>query len=162
MVDSQSGRGTTVRVLLPVVSEQVVTQPEETDEFECETGSGKVVLFVDDDASVLDVGARMLESGGFRVIAASDGHDALHAFKEHSTEIDCVVLDLTMPGMGGEDTYEELRLIHCDVPVILGSGYFHAEIREQFKDKGFAAVLQKPYRRDHLVATVATAVRDQS
>ncbi|MFC1639475.1 response regulator, partial [Gemmatimonadota bacterium] len=161
-VDSAPGKGTKVRVLLPAASGQVVTPLEEPDEFECGTGDGRVVLLVDDDASVLDVGARMLESGGFRVIAASDGHDALHAFKEHSAEIDCVVLDLTMPGMGGEDTYEELRRIHCEVPVILGSGYFHAELREQFKDKGFAAVLQKPYRRDRLVGTVAAAICSES
>ena len=135
---------------------------EDSDGFEHRTGDGEVVLFVDDDASVLDVGTRMLESGGFRVIAASDGHDALHAFKEHSAEIDCVLLDLTMPGMGGEDTYEELRRIHCDVPVILGSGYFHTELREQFKDKGFAAVLQKPYRRDHLMATVSNAIAENT
>jgi two-component system cell cycle sensor histidine kinase/response regulator CckA len=161
-VHSEPGEGTTVRVLLPVSSDQVVTHIEETDELEGRTGDGSVVLLVDDDASVLDVGTRILESGGFRVIAASDGHDALHAFKEHAAEIDCVVLDLTMPGMGGEDTYEELRRAHCDVPVILGSGYFHAEIREQYKDKGFAAVLQKPYRRDHLVGTVANILNGES
>ena len=161
-VHSEPGEGTTIRVLLPVSSDQVVTHIEETDELEGRTGDGSVVLLVDDDASVLDVGTRILESGGFRVIAASDGHDALHAFKEHAAEIDCVVLDLTMPGMGGEDTYEELRRAHCDVPVILGSGYFHAEIREQYKDKGFAAVLQKPYRRDHLVGTVAKILSGES
>jgi two-component system cell cycle sensor histidine kinase/response regulator CckA len=161
-VHSEPGEGTTVRVLLPVSSDHVVTHVEETDELEGRTGDGSVVLLVDDDASVLDVGTRILESGGFRVIAASDGHDAVHAFKEHAAEIDCVVLDLTMPGMGGEDTYEELRRAHCDVPVILGSGYFHAEIREQYKDKGFAAVLQKPYRRDHLVGTVAKILSGES
>lgn len=161
-VTSEPGEGTTVRVLLPVSSDQVVTHVEESDELEGRTGDGSVVLLVDDDASVLDVGTRMLESGGFRVIAASDGHDALHAFKEHASEIDCVVLDLTMPGMGGEDTFEELRRAHCDVPMILGSGYFHAEIREQFKDKGFAAVLQKPYRRDHLVRTIASILSGES
>ena len=157
-VDSTIGNGTIVRVILPAAPGETKTLAEEPIEFERRSGEGKVVLFVDDDASVLDVGTRILESGGFRVIAASDGHDALHAYKEHSTEIDCVVLDLTMPGMGGEDTYEELRRLHCDVPVILGSGYFHAELREQFKDAGFAAVLQKPYRSDHLVGAVATAI----
>jgi two-component system cell cycle sensor histidine kinase/response regulator CckA len=162
LVDSTPGKGTSVRVLFPAASGQVVTPLEEADEIEHRTGDGEVVLLVDDDASVLDVGTRMLESGGFRVITATDGHGALHAFKEHSNEIDCVLLDLTMPGMGGEDTYEELRRIHCDVPVILGSGYFHAELREQFKEKGFAAVLQKPYRREFLLATVATAIGGES
>jgi len=157
-VDSTPGIGTKVRVLFPAATGEVMSPEEEVDEIEHKTGGGRVVLLVDDDLSVLDVTTRMLESGAFRVIAASDGHDALHAFKEHSAEIDCVLLDLTMPGMGGEDTYEELRRIHCEAPVILGSGYFHAELREQFKDKGFAAVLQKPYKRDHLLATLATAL----
>ena len=121
-----------------------------------------VLTMVDDDASVLEVSARMLKSAGFRVITASDGHDALHAFSDSPSQIDCVVLDLTMPGMGGEDAFEELRRLGCDAPVILGSGYFHADLTSQFEGKGFAAVLQKPYRRDHLVATVATAIDGDS
>ena len=157
-VDSVLGRGTTIRVLLPAASDENAVRSEDTDGIEFRAGDGSVVLLVDDDTSVLDVGARMLEGAGFRVITATDGHDALHAFEKHTAEIDCVVLDLTMPGMGGEDTYEQLRRMDRDVPVILGSGYFHAELREQFKDKGFAAVLQKPYRREHLVRTVAAAL----
>jgi PAS domain S-box-containing protein len=162
VVDSVPGSGTTVKVLLPVSFEEKTVPSSETREVEPGTGDGKIVLLVDDDASVLDVGARMLERAGYRVITASDGHDALHAFKEHSAEIDCVVLDLTMPGMGGEDTFEELRRMHCDVPVILGSGYFHADLNAQFEEKGFAAVLQKPYRRARLIATIATALRSVS
>jgi PAS domain S-box-containing protein len=158
VVESEQGRGTTIKVLLPVSVDEKRVSIGEIPKAVPDAGVGKVVLFVDDEVSVLDVGARMLESAGFRVITASDGHDALHAFREHSDEIDCVLLDLTMPGMGGEDTFDELRRIHCDVPVILGSGYFHAELSAQFEDKGFAGVLQKPYRRDHLISTVAAAI----
>lgn len=158
VVESEQGRGTMIKVLLPVAVDEKHELIGETPKAVPDAGKGKVVLFVDDEASVLDVGARMLESAGYRVISASDGHDALHAFREHSDEIDCVLLDLTMPGMGGEDTFDELRRIHCDVPVILGSGYFHAELSAQFEDKGFAGVLQKPYRRDHLISTVTAAI----
>jgi PAS domain S-box-containing protein len=161
-VDSEPGKGTKVRVMLPVSTGRRSTPSAGVRKVEPGAGDGRIVLLVDDDASVLDVGTRMLETAGFRVITASDGHDALHAFEEHSTEIDCVVLDLTMPGMGGEDTFEELRRRQCTVPVILGSGYFHADLNAQFEDKGFAAVLQKPYRRDHLIATVATALKSAS
>ncbi len=160
VVDSERGSGTTITVFLPVTTDadNESVSSRETQKADPEAAKGKIVLLVDDETSVLDVGARMLESAGFRVITASDGHDALHAYREHSAEIDCVLLALTMPGLGGEDTFEELRRIHCDVPIILGSGYFHADLSAQFEDRGFAAVLQKPYRRDHLITTVAAVL----
>jgi len=158
VVDSALGEGTTLKVLLPVTKDEQVVSRKSPANAELVAADGRIVLLVDDEASVLDVGARMLEGAGFRVITASDGHDALHAFREHASEIECVVLDLTMPGMGGEDTFDELRRLHCDAPVILGSGYFHADLSAQFEDKGFVAVLQKPYRREHLIATVTSAI----
>ncbi len=162
VVESELGKGTKIQVLLPTTADETDVTREETEKSLPHDGEGRIVLLVDDDASVLDVSTRILESAGFRVITASDGHDALHAYSEHLSEIECVVLDLTMPGMGGEDAFEELRRIGCNAPVILGSGYFHADINAQFEDKGFAAVLQKPYRRDRLIATVAAAVKSDS
>lgn len=64
--------------------------------------------------------------------------------------------------MGGEDTYEELCRLGCDAPVILGNGYFHSELSAQFEGIGFAAVLQRPYRREHLIRTVAAALEGGS
>jgi CheY-like chemotaxis protein len=162
LVESSRGKGTNIRILLPVTAEETGIRTPAQAKRQSQAGAGRIVLVVDDDSSVLEVSARMLESGGFRVITASDGHDALHAFCEHLSEIECVLLDLTMPGMGGEDAYEELRRLGCKAPVILGSGYFHADLSSQFTEKGFSAVLQKPYRRDRLIATVAAAMENES
>jgi CheY-like chemotaxis protein len=162
VVESEPGKGTKIRVFLPTTTDDTTVTKKEAKQPPPHDGDGRIILLVDDDASVLDVSTRMLEGAGFRVITASDGHDALHAYGEHASEIECVVLDLTMPGMGGEDAFEELRRIGCNAPVILGSGYFHADLGAQFQDKGFAAVLQKPYRRDRLIAAVAAAVKSGS
>jgi len=161
IVSSSIHKGTAIRVLFPTSRDTKRRQSDAFPEIDPDTGAGKVVLLVDDDPSVLDVGSRILKRAGFRVITATDGHDALHAFRERSTDVDCVLLDLTMPGMGGEDAFEELRKLSESVPVILGSGYFHSDLRTQFEDRGFAAVLHNPYMLDHLIVPVARVVKSR-
>ena len=76
---------------------------------------------------------------------ASAGHRAVEVFKEYSRNIDCVVLDLTMPKLGGEETFVELQEIRNDVPVIISSGYSAGEIEARLFAKGIAGFIQKPY-----------------
>ena len=70
--------------------------------------------------------------------------------KEPVDQIACVLLDLTMPQMDGEETYLELRRIRPDVPVILSSGYNQQEVSQRFAGKGLAGFLQKPYQSSTL------------
>ena len=100
----------------------------------------------------------MLELSGFAVLTAADGQEALRVFTEHRREITCVVLDLTMPHMDGEETLRELRLIQSDVRVVLCSGYDEGEIIGRFRGKGLAGFVQKPYDAATLVAEVGQAM----
>jgi CheY-like chemotaxis protein len=74
---------------------------------------------VDDEEMVREVVRHMLKKVGFSVMTAADGHEAVELYRQHSSEIVCVILDLTMPQMGGEETFRELRRIRDDVPVIV-------------------------------------------
>jgi PAS domain S-box-containing protein len=143
-VTSEPGRGTTFRVLLPAseVIDQPVMTPTPGDGW---TASGTVLL-VDDEQPVRSVGARMLEHCGFTVVTASDGREALKIFSERAAEIVCVILDLNMPHMDGDETLRAMRSIRPEVRVVMSSGYDEQEVTKRFADRGLVGFLQKPYR----------------
>ena len=93
----------------------------------------------------------MLKTAGFAVLMAENGGRAVEMFKEHATDIVGVVLDLTMPVMGGEETFRQLRSIRNDIRVLLVSGYNEQELALQFSGTGFAGFMHKPFQRQTLV-----------
>ena len=112
--------------------------------------SGKI-LVVDDEDSVLSFVGRVLEREGYSVITASNGREAVEIFREHTSEISMIILDLTMPQMDGEQTFEELKKIENDVCVILSSGYKEDEAFDRFNGRGLAGFIQKPYQPEALL-----------
>ena len=80
-------------------------------------------------------------------------------YREHSADVSCVLLDLTMPRMGGEETFQELRKIRGDVRVVLSSGFSEQEVIGRFTEGGICGFVQKPYRFEKLVAEVEAAAR---
>lgn len=158
IIDSTPGRGTTFRVLFPAhLDAPAPSVPEETVEAKDWRKSG-VVLLVDDEETILALVERMLQRAGFTVLTAADGLDAVALFKKHSAEIICVLLDLTMPRMGGDEALDELRRIRHDVPVILSSGYNEEDLIERFEGRGLAGVIQKPYRYEDLMDKMKQAL----
>jgi CheY-like chemotaxis protein len=119
------------------------------------TGAG-IILFADDEEAARVVGARMLGRMGYRVIMAADGAEAVDLFRQAETlrgeRLVCVILDLTMPRMDGEEAFREIRRIRADVPVILSSGYDEKDVTERFAGKGLSGFVQKPYEVKDLAA----------
>ena len=156
-VTSAPGRGTTIRVLLPCANAPegnlplpATTAEEATDELP--PGSA-TVLIVDDEETVRTVAQRILSARGFAVRLASGGVEALHVLREDPDGIDLVLLDLTMPDMGGAMTMQELRRIRPDLKVVLSSGYSQEDaIPAGDVTASAAAFIQKPYRPSELVA----------
>ncbi len=116
------------------------------------------VLVVDDQAIVLDIAQQLLESAGYFVYSASSGRDALHIFSEQSEVIDCVLLDLEMPGMDGIKTYEGLRRIRDDVRVIFSSGFDRDHVLSHLSAEDEVGFVQKPYRLKTLDSAVELAL----
>jgi CheY-like chemotaxis protein len=151
-LESAPGEGTTFRVFFPVAPGHVGPRSADnpTRGNDREASGGGVVLLVDDEASIRTLGARMLSRLGFQVLLAADGREALKLYGEHRREITFVLLDLTMPGMDGRETFEKLRQIDPDVRVVMSSGYTEEEIGSRFAGEGLAGFVQKPYTLDHL------------
>jgi PAS domain S-box-containing protein len=148
-VYSEPGKGTTIKVLFPASS--APAQPLEGDPPKERQwrGSG-AVLMADDEETVRKVGGQMLAHLGFRPILAADGQQALSSFLLHKESIVCVIVDLTMPAMDGEETFQEIHRIDPQIPVILSSGYNEQEAVQRFVGKGLAGFLQKPYQLSQL------------
>ncbi|QXE89018.1 hybrid sensor histidine kinase/response regulator [Geomonas subterranea] len=142
-VESRPGHGTTFTVVLPAselpVQDQVALQQPE----EAWQGSGTVLL-VDDEEIICEVGASMLEQLGYEVVTALSGSRAVELYRERG-DVRFVILDLTMPQMDGEQTFQELRRFDPEVKVIISSGYSEQEVTRKLSGTGYLAFIQKPY-----------------
>ncbi|MBD3277159.1 MAG: response regulator, partial [Candidatus Aegiribacteria sp.] len=158
-VYSEPGNGTSFKILLPASKGEPVAA-ENNLEKASEVPAGTTVFLVDDEDSIRSIGKKMLERKGYDVILASDGREAVGIFKKRHEEIDCVILDLTMPHMDGEETFREMRRIDGDVRVIISSGYNRQEVTQRFVGKGLAGFIQKPYRLSELQNKLSQILKD--
>jgi CheY-like chemotaxis protein len=100
-----------------------------------------------------------LERYGYEVLVARDGQMAVDLFAERPDEIRLVVMDLTMPEMGGEEALRRLQEIRPDVRVILSSGYHETDVIQQFAGQRLAGFIQKPYTIRALAGKVKAGMR---
>jgi two-component system, cell cycle sensor histidine kinase and response regulator CckA len=150
---SEEGRGSTFKILLPTSETALKSEISERESIDGWRGKG-LILLIDDEPVVREVGLQLLEYHGFTVLTAEDGRAGLELFRRHAGEIACVFLDLTMPHMSGQEVYREIHQISPETPVILMSGYNEKEATGQFAGKGLAGFLQKPFQREKLVQTL--------
>ena len=156
-VESAPGKGARFRVLLPV-SETAVRAPDPTHSEVPGWGGSGTVLVVDDEEAVLAVVRSMLETMSFEVITAPDGQAGIEAFRAGGDRITLVLLDLTMPGLGGIEALRGMTAIRSDVRAILTSGYDEPQATEGAHGVRWAAFLKKPYRYADLVTVVRRAL----
>jgi len=155
-ITSALGRGTTVRICLPItrpnVREAFVPRPTTI----LPTESPRVLL-VDDEDLVRDILTRFLHHLGCQVTSFKNGFDAVDHYRVNAASIDVVILDMVMPLLDGKSTFHALRRINPDVRIILASGYSIDGEAQTLIDEGAAAFLQKPFRLATLADALATA-----
>jgi len=142
-VYSSPGQGTTFKVLLPVSQQQKAVDKPPAPSSD-PRGQG-LVLVIDDEEIVRRTAKAMLERYGYAVVVAENGKDGLDLFQVLDDKVALVLLDMTMPVMGGEETLRRMRAIRPDVQVLLSSGYNEVEAIRRFSGKGLAGFIQKPY-----------------
>jgi PAS domain S-box-containing protein len=161
-LESEPGRGTTVRILFPRSGSEAgsLRAKQAAQSASAWRGSGRA-LVIDDEPDVRELTAKMVQRAGLASLEAADGRAALELLRDPACEIDLVLLDLTMPGLGGEETLAEIRRIRPHLPVVLMSGYS--------KDYGISACagaisgfLQKPFTRDQLTEALRLALARES
>ncbi|RLA86666.1 MAG: hypothetical protein DRG58_11810 [Deltaproteobacteria bacterium] len=153
--DSEPGQGTTFRIYLPALAQaQEVVESRKEQILTIPWQGTETILLVDDEEILRDLGRRMLERFGYRVITAGSGEEALEIFKERSSDIDLVLLDLSMPGIGGIKCLKELIRLQPQARVLVSSGYADTAVNKQVLQAGARGVIHKPYRLKHLHETL--------
>lgn len=142
VVESQPGRGSIFRVLIPISIEPVQQVPFSQPKINALGGS---ILVIDDDKSIIETTQSALELLGIDTYAAVDGYGGVSLFQQYRRQIDAVILDMKMPQIGGEETLRRLRAIDPTVPVILSSGYTESEIDRLLAQDVHLYFLGKPY-----------------
>lgn len=123
-----------------------------------QVGAGKTVLVVDDEDVTRQTITKMLEAGGFTVLTASSGADALDRLDERSDEIDMVLSDNTMPGMTGIDLAYHIRDVYPTMPVAIVSGDV-SELERSIIGRADVPFIKKPFHAESLYSAVREAIR---
>jgi DNA-binding response OmpR family regulator len=142
-----------VRVLFRTGDAKLV-RPAEREPAASSGADSGTILVVDDEELVRSVVTQALELSGFDVLTAVNGEEAVRAIEERGDEIDLVLLDLTMPGLGGQETFGVLKERRPDIKVLLSSGYDKDEVVARFAGDRPDGCIQKPFRTADLVARV--------
>jgi signal transduction histidine kinase/CheY-like chemotaxis protein len=156
-VESELGAGTTFSVWLPITTldgQRAASVPSTA-----AVAEGKRILVADDEKPVRVVIVAMLETAGYSVVEVEDGQEAVEASRSDPDGFDCVLLDLNMPKLDGEEAFAQLQAIRSDVRVILNSGFTEEEMLARFHGAGLAGVLHKPAPMKTLIAKVEKALR---
>jgi PAS domain S-box-containing protein len=146
-VYSEPGHGSVFRILLPCKEAPKTADAAPSATFK--NGNGTVLL-IDDEEVVRTVTKRMLERFGYTPLVAEDGASGLQLLRAHCDEVACILLDMTMPRMSGEETYLEIQKVKPNAKVLLMSGYTETEATRRFKNNGPADFMQKPYTPEEL------------
>ena len=154
-VESQVGRGSTFAIVLPALPSAEAVEEKRAERAAPQPSS---VLVVDDEFLVRNVAWKVLTREGFDVTTVEDGVAAVELVDREPERYDCVLLDVTMPRMGGLKALVELLRIRLDLPIVVSSGHAKAEVLADFAGLPIAGFLQKPYGASRLVDAVFGAL----
>ncbi|MEO7136162.1 MAG: response regulator [Gemmatimonadales bacterium] len=154
-VRTAPAEGTAFRVLFPSVAGTARKPSKPTAERSDWQGSG-TILVVDDEEGVREVAERILQEIGFQTITAADGRRALEIMEKVGDGVTAVLLDLSMPRMGGAETFRRLRALRPELPILMMSGYTEQVVAPQFSTSGpgITGFLQKPFLAEDLIAVL--------
>jgi signal transduction histidine kinase/CheY-like chemotaxis protein len=156
-VFSTPGEGTSFLILLPAKSRGTAgarAEPAAARAFP----QGSVALVIDDEETIRSLANNVLARAGMRVLTAQNGRAGLELFREHNAMLSVVVLDLSMPAMGGEEALAQIKRINPGVPVVLSSGFDESEAARKFASLKPSRFLQKPYTAERLVEAIAASL----
>jgi two-component system cell cycle sensor histidine kinase/response regulator CckA len=152
-VESSPGKGTIFTFFLPAFGRRRRAD-REIPAARGAVGAKKTVLVVDDEPANMEVTKEILEILNYNVQTACTGMEAVKIFKEYHEEIDLIILDMIMPGMGGGETFDQLKQIDPDVHVLLSSGYSLEGQAKDILNRGCLGFIQKPYKIEELAKKI--------
>jgi two-component system, cell cycle sensor histidine kinase and response regulator CckA len=153
---SEPGKGTTFRIYIPATADRVPqTSATYGEGMEAPPGAGQTILVVEDEPMLQHLLQQFLTRGGYRVIQAGDGIEALEQYAAHADGIDAIVMDMNMPRMNGEACMKELHARGCRAPIILATGTLFSSERQAALLRRAERIVTKPFNMQALIGYVA-------
>jgi len=146
-VTSEVGQGTVFIIYLPASKKEI---PKETYASKTILKGTETILLVDDEETIINVCRDILITLGYNVYIARNGQEAINIYKTNKDKIDIIILDMIMPGLSGEETYNQLKLINPEVRVMLAIGYSINNQAKKIMENGCRVFIQKPFRIEDL------------
>jgi len=151
-VYSEPSRGTTFKIYLPAV--ETADEASSRATILSVAGGPETILLAEDDPMVCDIARRILVNGGYTVLTAADGEEALDVFRAHRREISLVLLDAVMPKLTGPEAYRRLKDEYPEARVVFCSGYDPETAQSNFIVNERLRLVEKPYNPETLLRTV--------
>ena len=148
---TQKGAGTEFMIYLPLAEPGSSVQRATGVDPAVNLRGQETVLVVDDEETIRYIAGKILSRNGYKVMWASSGEEALQTYGDHSGRIDCVLLDLGMPGMGGKGCLPQIIKLDPLAKVLIASGYIQYELTDELQSLGAAGMVAKPYRKVELL-----------
>jgi PAS domain S-box-containing protein len=148
-VESEIDRGTTFTILLPAFEKEsgrIIMEEEKKPAAALEG----LVLLIDDEEVVREIGSDMLKTMGVKCLTAGNGSEGIEIFKKNSAEIKLVILDIEMPGISGEKVFHLLKEISPDVKILIASGYGKEYLETTIFKSKIIHFLPKPFKIEQL------------
>jgi len=161
-VESEPGKGTSFIVYLPLKHAAAEPRRDDAADGADRANIPQTILLVEDEEMLRDLGVSILESEGFRVLAAKDGIEAVEMFEAHAEEVGLVVCDLGLPRLGGREAFLRMKASRPDVRAIVASGYLEPTMRSEMLKAGVIDTIQKPYDFNDLLAKIREVIRPQA
>jgi two-component system cell cycle sensor histidine kinase/response regulator CckA len=158
-IDSEMGKGTAVRIYLPICQKPSPIFEETLPETVKGTGT---ILIIEDEESVMEVTHALLERTGYRILQAKTGREAVDIAKEFEGDIDSVLLDIGLPDMSGEKVYARLKEVRPDLKVIVCSGYSSDGVAKDILRAGAQGFIQKPFSLKSLSSKLKEMMEPES
>jgi signal transduction histidine kinase/ActR/RegA family two-component response regulator len=161
-IDSAPGRGTRFDICLPALERQTAVTPlEERLQPVLVRGRGQRILYLDDEEALVFLARRLLDRMGYRTSGYTEPSEALNAFRDHPSDYDLFITDLSMPGTSGMDVAKEVLRIDPQAVVVLATGYIRAQDLEEARAIGIREVILKPNTVEELTNVVHTLLSER-
>ncbi|ACL03769.1 PAS/PAC sensor hybrid histidine kinase [Desulfatibacillum aliphaticivorans] len=152
-VESSPGKGTAFSLYFPISRESASEEDAQEEITDLPSGS-ESILFVDDEASMVEMAEQMLGRLGYGVVTLSSPVEALDAFRNNPSKFDLIMTDMSMPEMSGVELFEKIRQVDETIPVVICTGYSNQINEKKALEMGMAAYVSKPMSMHGIASTL--------
>jgi CheY-like chemotaxis protein len=158
-LESEPGRGASFEIYLPLLKDAEEDAQDGASMRNLTTHNNEKILFVDDEANLVDMTRELLKELGYQATTCMDPIEALAMFRANPGAYDMIITDMTMPKMTGDTLAAEVRKIRPTMPIILCTGYSEQMSEDRALALGFSAYLQKPFSITELATEIQRTLK---